>query len=136
MKSEHLFLRYIPKKCLIYSKIIKNHQKIVEILKSRFRFDSSIENMFSEPEPEIRAFLMILNTCLLQNESIKFSWNPCFSLKIIEEMVRNKGYPWIFMEDAHLRQVVAPSSGGLCELPDMFLIRTRGDLANGGGLIG
>jgi len=42
---------------------------------------------------------------------------------------------WISMKHEHLSQVTAPSSRGLEKLWDIILIRTRGDLANGGGLI-
>ena len=48
---------------------------------------------------------------------------------------RNIGPHRIFMKHEHLAQVTAPSSRGLGKLWDIILIRTRGDLANGGPLI-
>ena len=54
-------------------------------------------------------------------------------------MLKNHWYScqilWISWKSLYLWQVTTPSSRGLCELPDMFLIRTRADLAIERGLI-
>ena len=106
----NIFLFYNEYKCRWYASNPKGNRFLVPDIKAWHFFQKNICPNYD------------CQKSLNEQKMIKNHWYSCQIL-------------WISWKTLNLWEVTTPSSGGLCKLPDMFLIRTRGDLANGGDLI-